>query len=169
METDGPRSVFISYSWDNDKHKAWVRKLASRLVRAGIKPGPKCAVPTHFSGIYAIDMRKATQYSGAVKALLSAIYEQPLIAPPKLGSRFKRRDDRAAKNKKYRLPIMELDGWRLVSGVAMNQEPLGRLKFHPRARAKNLKRVTSSNSSLTLHYLIRKNLGDCRRSACGSK
>jgi hypothetical protein len=36
METDGPRSVFISYSWDNDKHKAWVRKLASRLVRAGI-------------------------------------------------------------------------------------------------------------------------------------
>lgn len=29
---DRTRSVFISYSWDNDDHKSWVRDLADRLV-----------------------------------------------------------------------------------------------------------------------------------------
>jgi hypothetical protein len=142
--TDGPRSIFISYSWDSEPHKAWVRKLASRLVRAGvdvkldewdigpgesvtqfmekyivdcdrvivvatpnyarrsegrnggvgyeqqiisghiaagvprrkfipiiksgeIKPGPRCALPSHFSGTFIVDMRKKAQYGDGIK------------------------------------------------------------------------------------------------------
>ena len=32
-----PPSVFISYSWDNESHKAWVRELATRLTANGVK------------------------------------------------------------------------------------------------------------------------------------
>lgn len=30
-------SVFLSYSWDTEKHKSWVRTLAERLVRNGVQ------------------------------------------------------------------------------------------------------------------------------------
>jgi len=32
----GPPTVFISYSWDNDAHRAWVKELAERLVLNGV-------------------------------------------------------------------------------------------------------------------------------------
>lgn len=31
-----PMAVFISYSWDSDKHKEWVKKLADRLTEEGL-------------------------------------------------------------------------------------------------------------------------------------
>src|ERR1700674_4861087 len=197
MDTDGPRSAFMSYSWEDKAHRSWVRKLASSLVRAGIdvkldkwdvgrgdsltqfmekqivdcdfvivvctplyaarsqqrkggvgyeqqiisghiaagvprhkfipvvrkgefEPGTRCAIPPHFSGIYAIDMRKDAQYDQGVKSLLLAIHEAPQHPAPKLGARFRRRA-RHRKKQLGRLPIIELDGYRLISGVAMNQ------------------------------------------------
>lgn len=30
-------TVFISYSWDNEKHKSWVLKLSADLIRSGIR------------------------------------------------------------------------------------------------------------------------------------
>ena len=35
MESEIPR-CFISYSWDNEQHRAWVRMLAIRLIECGI-------------------------------------------------------------------------------------------------------------------------------------
>ena len=35
MESVIPR-CFISYSWDNEQHRAWVRMLATRLIECGI-------------------------------------------------------------------------------------------------------------------------------------
>src|SRR4051812_36864813 len=32
-----PPSVFISYSWDSAIHKKWVRQLAERLIRNGVR------------------------------------------------------------------------------------------------------------------------------------
>ncbi|SRR6266571_7797670 len=40
MVADSPSKAptcFISYSWDSDNHKAWVRKLAEELIRNGVK------------------------------------------------------------------------------------------------------------------------------------
>ncbi|MEL6135162.1 MAG: toll/interleukin-1 receptor domain-containing protein, partial [Bacteroidota bacterium] len=31
-----PIKVFISYSWDSDEHKEWVKQLADRLMADGI-------------------------------------------------------------------------------------------------------------------------------------
>jgi hypothetical protein len=33
---DTPPTVFLSYSWDNEEHKAWVKKLAARLRSDGV-------------------------------------------------------------------------------------------------------------------------------------
>ena len=35
-EQNKPIKVFISYSWDSEEHKAWVKKLADRLTEEGI-------------------------------------------------------------------------------------------------------------------------------------
>ena len=36
IEPKNAKSVFISYSWDTEEHKSWVRKLAERMVLKGI-------------------------------------------------------------------------------------------------------------------------------------
>src|SRR5271169_7139759 len=37
METDSvPPKVFISYSWESEDHKTWVRFLAERLTKNGV-------------------------------------------------------------------------------------------------------------------------------------
>ena len=35
MNTEHPK-IFISYSWEEDEHKEWVKKLAARLIADGI-------------------------------------------------------------------------------------------------------------------------------------
>jgi hypothetical protein len=35
IQSENPK-VFISYSWDNDNHKKWVRDLAEKLIRNGV-------------------------------------------------------------------------------------------------------------------------------------
>jgi hypothetical protein len=37
MELSKPPRVFISYSWESEDHKKWVRYLAERLYAAGIE------------------------------------------------------------------------------------------------------------------------------------
>lgn len=34
---ENPKSVFISYTWDSDEHKRWVRSLADQLIEAGFE------------------------------------------------------------------------------------------------------------------------------------
>ena len=34
-----PTRVFVSYSWDDEPHKAWVARLARDLRRDGVEPG----------------------------------------------------------------------------------------------------------------------------------
>ena len=36
-ETDGIPTAFISYSWESEAHKAWVRQLAEKLRSQGVK------------------------------------------------------------------------------------------------------------------------------------
>jgi len=37
LEPDEPKRVFVSYSWDDQAHKDWVRQLAERLQQAGLE------------------------------------------------------------------------------------------------------------------------------------
>ncbi|MDP1924789.1 MAG: toll/interleukin-1 receptor domain-containing protein [Thiobacillus sp.] len=37
MQDSVPPKVFLSYSWENDEHKAWVRALAERLTQNGVE------------------------------------------------------------------------------------------------------------------------------------
>jgi hypothetical protein len=191
-------SVVISYSWDSPAHRSWVRRLASRLVRNGVKvwldqwhvkpgesltafmeqkiassghvliictpayatkanrrrggvgyeqqivsgriaagiprrkfipilrsgrigPGRDCAVPTHFAGIFVLDMRTRNAQRTSFEQLLRSIFNKPKFAPPTLGFTPFALKQALAKVPMIRLPDMELDGWRLASGVASNQ------------------------------------------------
>ncbi|WP_293943456.1 toll/interleukin-1 receptor domain-containing protein [Sphingomonas sp.] len=199
--TDNPK-VFISYSWDSENHKKWVRELAERLVSNGVVvhldqwnvvPGDsltafmeeqvsqcdfilvictpnyatksvkrtggvgyeqqiisgqiaagverrkfipivregdfsaseRSAIPPHFLGIYAIDMRSESAMDDQIEGLLRAIYKVPAITAPPLGSKptfalsssASTRPTRAA-----RLAAIEFDGYHLLSGVVMNEQ-----------------------------------------------
>jgi hypothetical protein len=188
-------SVFISYSWDSDTHKKWVRDLAARLVGNGVRvwldqwhvapgdslthfmerkiaqsghvlvvctpsyarrsnarrggvgyeqqiisgriaagvarrkfipilragtlePGKGCGVPTHFSGIKAVDMRTAQRCNRNFEELLRAIYRVPKYVPPARGAALWGR----AAQRRIRLANEETEGWWLASGVARNQK-----------------------------------------------
>ncbi len=201
----GPPSVFMSYSWDTDEHKAWVRELAERLVSNGVqvhldqwslvpgdsltefmehqiqacdfalvictpnyaskstaraggvgyeqqiisgslatgverrkfipivragemRVGPDLAIPPHFLGILAIDMRGSRGIDGQLEALLRAIFKVPAVAAPALGlppafaQNAGKTSNTAVPAKSARLSMIEFDGWHLVSGVAMNEQ-----------------------------------------------
>lgn len=197
---DAPPSVFISYSWDSEAHKTWVRELAERLalngvhakldqwdvgpgdsltqfmeaeipnsdfvviictqnyaqrsqtrtggvgyeqqiisghiaagiprakflpvVRTGqLNPGPDTALPAHFSGILAIDMRDSESADSAFEQLLRAIFREPVFARPPLGEKPVLGSlPNPAEPPVTRLPILEIDGWHLHSGVSLNQQ-----------------------------------------------
>ncbi len=162
-ETFKPPRVFISYSWESEDHKVWVRYLGERLYQAGIearldqwfvkpgesftvfmeqeveqgdfvivvctpayaqksnnrrggvgyeqqivsahlmagtarskfipilrsgdyKPGPDCAIPTHFLGIAWIDFRDDAAFDKSLEDLIRVIFSKPRFAPPPLGS-----------------------------------------------------------------------------------
>jgi TIR domain len=180
-----PPSVFISYSWDSAAHKKWVRQLAERLNRNGVRVwvdqldlrpgesltrfmeskikssghvlvictplyakrankrvggvgyeqqiisgriaagiprrkfvpivrageiglGRQCAIPDHFIGSYALDMRARRLSMSKFEDLLRAIFNKKKLPRP----------NRGPKNKGLiRLPSLKEDGWHLVSGV----------------------------------------------------
>ena len=197
-------SVFLSYSWDTQEHKQWVKDLAERLVSNGVqvrfdqwdlalgdsltefmeaqigdcdfvliictpeyakksttraggvgyeqqiisgslatgvprrkfipvlrtgelKVGPDLAIPPHFTGILALDMRGPTGLDTQFEALLRAIYKVPAATAPPLGTppAFLVGPSQpvqvTAPNKPARLAVIEFDGWHLLSGVAMNE------------------------------------------------
>lgn len=197
-------SVFISYSWDSDAHKGWVRALAERLVSNGVRvkldqwdlvpgdsltqfmeseitacdfvivvctpsyamkstdrtggvgyeqqiitgnlasgierrkfipivrdgemsAGPQLAIPPHFQGILAIDMRGPAGLEHQIEGLLRAVFRVPALSAPPLGKRPRFAQDASESSasqkpsRPARLAVMEFDGWHLVSGVAMNE------------------------------------------------
>jgi hypothetical protein len=200
----GPPSVFISYSWDSDEHKTWVRELAERLVSNGVhvtldqwdlqpgdsltqfmeaqiaacdfvavictptyarksnerasgvgyeqqiisghlaagverrkfipivregdmKAGKDLAIPSHFLGILAIDMRGPDSTDRALEGLLRAIFKVPAAIRPKLGQppQFALAAATGIEVKappsSMRLATVEFDGWHLNSGQALSE------------------------------------------------
>lgn len=91
------------------------------VVRDGeFAPGPDCSLPGQFMGIYAIDMRDGVNPDQATEALLRAIYREPAFAPPPIGTKpvFGAPPIEEAEDDEVRLPVLEIDGWHLRSGVA---------------------------------------------------
>jgi len=201
MTTTTPK-VFVSYSWDDEDHKTWVRELAERLVSNGVqvkldqwdvalgesltqfmesqieacdfvlvictpeyakkssaraggvgyeqqiisgslasgvdrrkfipvvrrgqmKAGDELAVPPHFQGILALDMRGVEGLNNHLEALLRAIFKTPALKSPPLGRppAFTRAAAVGALPvKSARLSTLEFDGWTLASGVALNEQ-----------------------------------------------
>jgi hypothetical protein len=194
-----PPKALISYSWDSDDHKNWVRSFAERLrlngvdvrldqwhvapgqsltqfmeveiitcdyvlvictpnyytktinrkggvgyeqqiisghlaagqprekfipiVRQGsFEPGEDCAVPPHFAGILAIDMRESTAFEHAQDQVLRAIFQVPVHSAPAVGQRPQWADSNAVAEeiKETRLATLDLDGWELISGLAQH-------------------------------------------------
>ncbi|MGJ7525564.1 TIR domain-containing protein [Variovorax sp. GB1P17] len=213
-------TVFISYSWDDEKHMEWVKNLSEQLringvdvrldrwnvvpgqsltqfmeaevqrcdfvlvictrayarkslersggvgyeqqiisgnlvggvsrerfipvVRDGeFEPGPNCAIPMQFLGIYAIDMRADEKREKSMEALLRAVYKQPALVPPPLGSRphwaIGFTEDITSEEEMIRLPSMELDGWQLESGVVRHQSNPDTFEIPDEALRRNLK------------------------------
>lgn len=189
-------SAIISYSWDSEEHKTWVREIATRLRRNGVdikldqwhvKPGQSltqfmekeivecdyviivctpnyyqkslkrqggvgyeqqiisghiasgvsrekfipvvregefesgfnCAIPPHFAGIFAIDMRKEDAIDGSVELLLRNIFGDLLHVVPEIGERPNWREQRE-EFKGLRLATMDLDEYELLSGLAQH-------------------------------------------------
>jgi len=47
LEPDEPKRVFVSYSWDEQVHKDWVRQLAERLQQKGLEVRSKPCRMSH--------------------------------------------------------------------------------------------------------------------------
>lgn len=97
------------------------------IVRDGdFAPGPECSVPGQFMGIYAIDMREGADIDKSIEAVLRAIFKQPASTQPTIGPRptFSAESKDATVEgsdqafEELRLPILDIDGWHLESGVA---------------------------------------------------
>jgi hypothetical protein len=87
------------------------RKIIPILRAGGHQAGRNCAVPTHLSGIYAVDVRSKRLTRSSLEELLRAVFNTP---PKKHLSR--------TANGLLRLPIMKQDGWALGSGVKTNKK-----------------------------------------------
>lgn len=100
------------------------------LVRDGeFAPGAECSIPGQFMGVYAVDMRDGVDMDKATETLLRAIFRQPEHKQPAIGSKPTFWDAGTATAvpaetleqadlETLRLPVMEIDGWHLNSGVA---------------------------------------------------
>lgn len=90
------------------------------IVRDGdFAPGPDCSIPGQFMGIYAIDMRDDMKMDRAIEALLRAIYREPVFKPPEIGTMpIFGSDFKMESAEEVRLPVLDIDGWHLNSGVA---------------------------------------------------
>jgi hypothetical protein len=195
MTKSGTPSVFISYSWDDEDHKEWVRQLAERLVINGVSvaldqwdvepgesltmfmeaqayhcdhvlvictpsyaaksterkggvgyeqqiisgqiaagidrkkfipivrkgeftPGVGCAIPPHFLGTLALDMRDGSRFDDVFEVLIRTIFRDPKFPKPIIGERPNFDGGTKLPNRALRLPSLEFDGWELRSGVA---------------------------------------------------
>ena len=189
-------SAIISYSWDSEVHKTWVREIATRLrlngvdvkldqwhvkpgqsltqfmekeivecdyviiictpnyykkslnrqggvgyeqqiisghIAAGVsrekfipvvrggefEPGLACAIPPHFSGIFAIDMRNEDAIDDSVELLLRNIFGESVHVVPEIGEKphWKKLEKEF---KGLRLPTIDLDEYELLSGLAQH-------------------------------------------------
>lgn len=97
------------------------------LIRDGaFNPGTECSIPAQFIGVYTIDMRDGVDPDQSIEVLLRAIYRQPSTTQPSIGQRpafassgqSKTADAEAQVAAEIRLPVLEIDGWHLRSGVA---------------------------------------------------
>lgn len=198
MRHETPPKVLISYSWDSDEHKDWVRSFAERLrlngvdvrldqwhvspgqsltqfmeveivnceyvlivctsnyykktmnrqggvgyeqqiisghivsgtprekfipvVReGGFEPGDDCAIPPHFAGIYAIDIRDDSRIEASQELILRTIFKDPLHIVPDIGQKPNwEKEDTDDDVKEIRLATLDLDGWELHSGLAQH-------------------------------------------------
>lgn len=88
------------------------------VVRLGeFAPGTNGAIPPHFAGIFAIDMRTPGGKEAGVEALLRAIFDQPRYRAPELGQA----PAFGLGEEAIRLADPEIEGWRLLSGVVRNE------------------------------------------------
>ena len=99
------------------------KRFVPVLRRGSLKPGLDCAVPTHLSGLNAVDLRRSGSAPEEMETLVRAIFAQPRYQPPELGQALKRiksgpKRKRRPKSTAIRLPESELDGYSLRSGVA---------------------------------------------------
>ncbi len=197
MSTDKTPSVLVSYSWDSEEHKTWVREISQRLrlngvdvkldqwhvqpgqsltqfmekeivecdhviiictpnyyekslnrqggvgyeqqiisghIAAGVnrekfipvvrygefEPGDGCSIPTHFAGIFAIDMRVEDSIEGSIELLLRTIFDEPLHAIPAIGKKPQWGEQQEEGFIELRLSTIDLDGYELRSGLAQH-------------------------------------------------
>lgn len=101
------------------------------VVRDGeFAPGAECSIPPQFMGVYAVDMRDDVDPDQSIEVLLRAIYRQPAASQPPLGPRpafatmGQPVEESAAEleSEEIRLPVLEIDGWHLRSGVASHHQ-----------------------------------------------
>jgi hypothetical protein len=99
------------------------KRFVPILRRGSLRPGRGTAVPTHLSGLFAVDMRKDDSSEVEFEDLLRAIFAEPRHRPPPLGEGPMFAPPTSArthrlKSKAIRLPHDVLDGYSLRSGAA---------------------------------------------------
>lgn len=89
------------------------------IVRKGeFTPGNDCAIPPHFLGILALDMRDGTHFDDVFEVLIRTIFREPKFIRPELGKKPDFTGVPRLPTRALRLPSLEFDGWELRSGVA---------------------------------------------------
>ena len=95
------------------------------LRRGTLNPGRNNAMPTHLSGIYALDMRREGSDED-FENLVRVVYAEPRYRPPPLGQgpMFRTRREKRQKPRLTvtRLADAELDGYDLASGVVQAEK-----------------------------------------------
>jgi hypothetical protein len=101
------------------------------IVRAGeIELGQKCAIPDHFIGIYAVDMRAKRLSTEKFEDLLRAVFNRKKLP----------RSSRTRSNASLiRLPSLKLDGWHLLSGEESHRRAPKTFWIPPERKRTNLK------------------------------
>lgn len=99
------------------------KRFVPILRRGTLRPGRNNAMPTHLSGIYTVDLRRAEGSEKEFEDLIRAIFAKPRYRPPALGqapmfARATPKQKQRLKSTAVRLPNSELDGYSLRSGVA---------------------------------------------------
>jgi len=103
------------------KHKRFIPILR----RGTLNPGRGNAMPTHLSGIYALDMRRA-HADEDFEDLARILFAEPRYRPPPLGHgpMFRTKGEKRQKQKRVaaRLANAELDGYELMSGAVQSEK-----------------------------------------------
>jgi hypothetical protein len=101
------------------------------IVRAGeIDLGPRCALPDHFVGSYALDMRSKRLSTSKFEDLLRAIFNKKKLL----------RSNQSRKSESLiRLPSLKLDGWHLLSGVESHRRAPRTFHIPPERQRTKLK------------------------------